>query len=57
MTQSVIPTLVKHNVIGVSVGVNGGTAPPALPQIFKWKFGNSEVLGTWHPGIILYIVP
>ena len=39
-------------IIGLTVGVNGAAAPPAVPQAFVWKdlASNSEVLATWNPG-------
>ena len=36
MTRSVIPILRHHGVDTISVGVNGGSTPPNLPQAFKW---------------------
>ena len=51
MTQAVIPSLVKMNVSGVSVGVNGGSLPPAVPKgAFVWKYKDQSVMATWHPG-------
>ena len=51
MTQAVIPSLVKARVSGVSVGVNDMSAPPAVPQLFVWRYHDYEVLGTWHAGM------
>ncbi|XP_033729575.1 uncharacterized protein LOC117318725 [Pecten maximus] len=50
LTQAVIPSLVQKGVIAVSVGVNPGTSPPAVPKLFTWKFEDSAVLATWHAG-------
>ncbi|XP_071155642.1 uncharacterized protein [Mytilus edulis] len=50
MTQAIIPTLVKKGIQAVSVGVNPGTSPPAVPNLFRWQFEEKEVLGTWHAG-------
>ena len=51
MTQAVISSLVKMNVSGVSVGVNGGSLPPAVPKgAFVWKYKDQNVMATWHPG-------
>ena len=51
MTQAVIPSLVKMNVSGISVGVNGGSLPPAVPKgAFVWKYKDQSVMATWHPG-------
>lgn len=51
MTQAIIPTLVEKGIQAVSVGVNPGTSPPAVPNLFRWQFEEKEVLGTWHAGI------
>ena len=37
MTRSVVPLLVKRGVRGITVGVNDGSAPPAVPKIFLWR--------------------
>eukprot|EP00123_Amoebidium_parasiticum_P011468 comp20732_c0_seq1/m.27111 comp20732_c0_seq1/g.27111 ORF comp20732_c0_seq1/g.27111 comp20732_c0_seq1/m.27111 type:complete len:818 (-) comp20732_c0_seq1:638-3091(-) len=52
MTRSVIPHLSKYGVRFVSVGVNGGSAPPAVPKIFRWLDQSTEtsVVGFWHAG-------
>ncbi|WAR01890.1 hypothetical protein MAR_008448 [Mya arenaria] len=51
MTIAVIPTLVKKNIKAVSVGVNDGTSPPAVPKIFTWKFDDeNSVIAMWHKG-------
>ena len=50
MTHAVIPSLLKKGIIGVSVGVNPMTAPPAVPSVFRWRYGNDEIIATWHPG-------
>ena len=51
MSASVIPTLLKKGITGVSVGVNSGTSPPAVPKIFRWKYDeDNEVVAMWHPG-------
>ncbi|XP_076091967.1 uncharacterized protein LOC143063623 [Mytilus galloprovincialis] len=50
MTQAIIPTLVEKGIQAVSVGVNPGTSPPAVPNLFRWQFEEKEVLGTWHAG-------
>lgn len=50
LTQAVIPSLVQKGIVGVSVGVNPGTSPPAVPKLFTWKFEDSAILATWHPG-------
>ena len=50
MTQGILPTLTKMNVVAVSVGVNSMTSPPAVPNPFVWKYGQHSVIGTWHKG-------
>lgn len=55
MTQAIIPTLVEKGIQAVSVGVNPGTSPPAVPNLFRWQFEEKEVLGTWHAGAISFI--
>lgn len=44
------------NSVGVralTVGVNGGSSPPAVPSVFVWKDeqSNSDILAMWHPGM------
>ena len=49
--MAVIPTLLKKGIGGMSVGVNSGSSPPAVPKIFRWKFDeNHEIVAMWHPG-------
>jgi hypothetical protein len=36
MTRAVLPLLNKHGVNALSIGVNGGCAPAAVPSIFRW---------------------
>lgn len=52
MTRGVIPILAKHGVNAISIGVNGGCAPPAVPKIFKWKDNATQawVYGLVHAG-------
>jgi hypothetical protein len=52
MTRAVIPLLVKNGIQAVSVGVNGASAPPAVPRIFRWRDqpSDTEVLAMWNPG-------
>lgn len=56
MTQAIIPTLVEKGIDAVSVGVNPGTSPPAVPNLFVWRFEEQEVLATWHPGKIFIVL-
>ena len=58
MSVAVIPTLLKKGIGGVSVGVNSGSSPPAVPNIFRWRYDeNNEVVAMWHPGkaLVVYI--
>ena len=32
------------------------TPPPAVPNPFVWKYGDADVVGTWHKGIILILI-
>ncbi|XP_046551245.1 uncharacterized protein LOC124260970 isoform X2 [Haliotis rubra] len=50
MTAAVLPSLTKFNIMAVSVGVNPGTSPPAVPNPFIWKFLDSQVIGMWNKG-------
>ena len=53
LTQAAIPSLVQRGIAAVSVGVNPGTSPPAVPPLFRWNFEGKEVMATWHPGIFI----
>lgn len=55
MTQAIIPTLVEKGIDAVSVGVNPGTSPPAVPNLFVWQFEEQEVIAMWHPGNICIV--
>ena len=51
MTQAVVPSLTKMNILGISVGVNALSAAPAVPKgAFLWKYNDQGVMATWHPG-------
>ncbi|XP_048244901.1 uncharacterized protein LOC124124794 isoform X2 [Haliotis rufescens] len=50
MTAAVLPSLTKFNIVAVSVGVNPGTSPPAVPNPFIWKFTDAQVIGMWNKG-------
>ena len=56
LTQAALPTLTKMRVDAVSVGVNGGTAPPAVPNPFVWEYTSPtdrkkyDVIAMWHKG-------
>ena len=51
-SSSLIPLLKQNGVQAITVGVNGASMPPAVPNIFRWKdpISNEEVLAMWHPG-------
>eukprot|EP01089_Gocevia_fonbrunei_P013483 TRINITY_DN3465_c0_g3_i3.p1 TRINITY_DN3465_c0_g3~~TRINITY_DN3465_c0_g3_i3.p1 ORF type:complete len:696 (-),score=157.49 TRINITY_DN3465_c0_g3_i3:338-2425(-) len=51
-TRAIIPLLNKMGVKALTVGVNGGSAPPAVPSAFVWKDlgSNTQILAMWHPG-------
>ena len=56
LTMCSLKTLNKYGIKAVSVGVNSGSAPPAVPKIFVWKVdGEKEeddgmVIALWHAG-------
>lgn len=52
MTRSVIPLLLRNNVSAISVGVNGASTPPFVPNIFLWEDpqSQSQIVAMWHPG-------
>ena len=41
----------------LSIGVNGGSAPPAVPwnQPFLWRDEGtgSQIIAMWHPGVLM----
>ena len=53
-TRAAVPILYAQGVRAVTVGVNGGSAPPGVPhnQPFIWRDTESqaELLAMWHPG-------
>ena len=53
-SRSAVPILVGQGVQAVTVGTNGGCAPPAVPHNtpFIWRDVRSgaELLAMWHPG-------
>eukprot|EP01083_Nonionella_stella_P103862 297095_1 len=52
LTRSIIPILSRNNITGVSIGVNGGSAPPDVPSIFRWNDpqSNQTIIGLWNAG-------
>jgi hypothetical protein len=51
MTRGVIPLLLKNNVLGITVGQNGGTPPVAVPKIFRWRdpASGQDIIAMDHP--------
>ena len=54
MSGAVVPTLVGFERIkAISVGVNPGSAPPAVPKLFRWQPYNvtkDAIIAIWNPG-------
>eukprot|EP01084_Bolivina_argentea_P044408 81714_1 len=52
ITRSIIPILVQNNISALSIGANGGSAPPDVPKIFKWRDpeSNETIIGMLHAG-------
>ena len=47
-TKAMIPSLVKHGVKVLHIGVNSSSAVPKLPEFFTWKNGEHEVAVMYH---------
>ena len=50
MTICALPKFRDHGIKAVTVGVNPGSAPPAVPKIFSWEDTVNAVIGIWHAG-------
>ena len=54
LTRAAVPVLARQGVRAISVGVNGGSAPPAVPlnAPFLWRdtASGTQLLAFWHPG-------
>ena len=64
MSRGVVPALVAAGGLGVQVGVNTNSAPPAVPgvletatigapaRVFRWRdeASGTEILSSWHAG-------
>ncbi|EFN55987.1 hypothetical protein CHLNCDRAFT_145354 [Chlorella variabilis] len=54
LTRAAVPILADEGVKAISVGVNGGSAPPAVPKNtpFIWRDlpSGKQLLAMWHPG-------
>lgn len=48
-TRAIIPILKKMGISALSIGVNGATAPAAVPPVFLWKNGNDSLITLYHP--------
>ena len=48
LTKNSLTALYSAGVRAISVGVNGGSAPPAVPRLFNWT--DVGILSMWHPG-------
>lgn len=51
LTRAMIPIMVRQGVGALTVGVNGGSMPPAVPAAFVWRdnASDTEILAMWHP--------
>ena len=47
LTKNSLNALSSAGVKVISVGVNPGTSPPAVPKLFQWS---PDILGMWHKG-------
>ena len=50
LTISAIPFFSEYGIEAVTVGVNSGSAPPAVPNLFQWEYEGQSVIAMWHPG-------
>ncbi|ESO12098.1 hypothetical protein HELRODRAFT_158522 [Helobdella robusta] len=50
LSQGVISSLLNKGINSISVGVNAGTPPPAVPKLFRWKYLNKSIVASFHPG-------
>jgi hypothetical protein len=51
MTRASIPLWLAAGIDMLTVGVNGGSAPPGVPRQFVWRdpVSNTSILALWHP--------
>ena len=51
LTRAMIPIMARQGVSALTVGVNGGSMPPAVPAAFVWRdnASDTEILAMWHP--------
>lgn len=54
LTRAAIPILADAGITALSVGVNSGSAPPAVPKntpfIWRDERSNTSLFAFWHPG-------
>ena len=50
LTAAAIPLLLAHGISAITVGVNPGSAPPAVPDLFVWNYRGHKIVAMWHPG-------
>ena len=50
LTAAVIPILSINGIQAITVGVNSGSAPPAVPDLFMWEYQGQSIIAMWHPG-------
>ena len=57
MTRNAIPILVDEGVQAITIGVNGGSAPPGVPKnmpfIWRDKPSGKEIITAVHPGRLI----
>lgn len=55
MTRNAIPILVDEGVQAITIGVNGGSAPPGVPKntpfVWRDKPSGKEIITVVHPGM------
>ena len=50
LTAAAIPFLLAQGISSITVGVNPGSAPPAVPDLFLWDYNGHQIIAMWHPG-------
>jgi len=59
MTRNAIPILVDEGVQAITIGVNGGSAPPGVPKntpfIWRDKPSGKEIITAVHPGKLSFL--
>lgn len=49
-TKSIIPILKKFGIVFLHLGCNPCSTPPKVPKIFKWQFGDSNIIVMYQKG-------